>query len=121
VDEYGYGFRSPALLVSPYAKRGHIDGTQLDFTSPLKFIENNWGIPPLAERDRAANDITSAFDFSASPRDAALLGSTRAPTGLPVTRTSVVYLAYGSAVVLLALFITIAARRGRRLPREVVT
>ena len=62
VDEYGYGFRSPALLVSPYAKQGHIDRTQLDFTSPLKFIENNWGIPPLAERDRAANDITSAFD-----------------------------------------------------------
>ena len=33
VDEYGYGFRAPALLVAPYARRGYVDSTTLDFTS----------------------------------------------------------------------------------------
>ena len=28
-----------ALLISPYARRGYIDNTQLDHTSNLKFIE----------------------------------------------------------------------------------
>ena len=42
VDKYGYGFRAPALLVSPYAKKGEVNHTTIDFTSQLKFIENNW-------------------------------------------------------------------------------
>ena len=46
VDAYGYGLRVAALMVSPYAKEGHIDHTQLDFTSILKFIETNWGVAP---------------------------------------------------------------------------
>ena len=57
VDRYGYGFRAPALLVSAYARRGHVDHTQLDFTSILKFIEENWNLKPLAARDAAANSL----------------------------------------------------------------
>jgi len=113
VDRYGYGFRVPALLVSPYAKEGHVDHTTLDFTSQLKFIENNWGVPPLAERDAAANDITSAFDFSADPREGALLGFTRAPTELPPTRTGAVYASYGVALLVLPVLLALAARRRR--------
>ena len=48
VDKYGYGPRIPVLLISPYAKTGYIDHTVLDFTSMLKFIEQNWNIAPLA-------------------------------------------------------------------------
>ena len=77
VDEYGYGFRVPALLVSPYARKGHIDHTQLDHTSILKFIESNWDIPALAERDARANNFLSAFDFSSPPRDAVFVTSIR--------------------------------------------
>ena len=51
VDRHGYGFRVPALLVSPYAKRGVVDNTTLDFTSILRFIEDNWDLKPLATRD----------------------------------------------------------------------
>ena len=68
IDEFGYGFRVPALLVSAYARRGHVDHTTLDFTSVLAFIEENWDIAPLAQRDAAANSILSAFDFSSGPR-----------------------------------------------------
>ena len=52
VDRYGYGFRVPALLVSPYAKRGTIDHATLDFTSILRFIEDNWRLAPLASATR---------------------------------------------------------------------
>jgi hypothetical protein len=57
VDEYGYGFRVPGLLVSLMRSRGYVDHTEYDFTSLLKFIEENWGVPPLAERDARANSI----------------------------------------------------------------
>jgi phospholipase C len=111
VDAYGYGFRSPALLVSPYARRGHVDHTTLDFTSELKFIENNWGVAPLAERDRAANDITSAFDFSAGPREPVILDDSRTITEIPAVRARTVYLAYGSAVLALPVLVVVALRR----------
>jgi phospholipase C len=99
-------------LVSPYAKRGHVDSTELDFTSELKFIENNWNVDPLAQRDAAANDITSAFDFKSPPREARLLGTTRAPDTPPNTRTGAVYACYG-AVLLLPGLIAVADRRRR--------
>jgi phospholipase C len=41
VDDFGYGFRTAAQLVSPYAKKGYIDSETHDFTSILKFIEDN--------------------------------------------------------------------------------
>jgi len=68
VDEDGYGFRVPAIIVSPYAKRGFIDSTIYDHTSILKFIEWLFGLPPLAERDAKANNILNALDFSQRPR-----------------------------------------------------
>jgi phospholipase C len=68
VDKFGYGFRVPALLISPFARRGHVDSTVLDYTSILKFIEENWGLPHLAERDRKASSFASGFDFSKGPR-----------------------------------------------------
>ncbi len=77
VDRYGYGFRVPALLVSPYAKRGSIDHATLDFTSILRFIEDNWSLAPLARRDADASSIASAFDFAAAPRGAAFVSADR--------------------------------------------
>jgi phospholipase C len=117
VDQYGYGFRSPGLLVSPYARKGHVDHTTLDFTSELKFIENNWGVAPLAPRDAAANDITSAFNFHAAPRDARLLGTSREPPVPHSNASSVVYLCYGMAVLVLSVLLATAGLRHRRFPR----
>jgi acid phosphatase len=63
VDRWGPGTRIPAVIVSRYAKRGHVDHTQYDTTSILKFIERRWGLAPLGSRDAAVNDLTNAFDF----------------------------------------------------------
>jgi len=63
-DRWGPGTRVPAIIVSPYAKRGHVDHTRYDTTSILKFIETRWRLRPLGTRDAAANDLTNAFDFT---------------------------------------------------------
>jgi phospholipase C len=101
VDEYGYGMRVPALLVSAYARHGYIDHTTLDFTSALKFIEENWGLSPLAERDAQAQSIAGAFDFSQPPRPAVIIpfGQTE-QTPKPQPHRNVIYGAYGFALVL---------------------
>jgi len=67
VDQFGYGFRVPLLVLSPYAKQGFVDHTLNDHTSILKFIETLFSLSPLAERDAKANDLMEAFDFSQSP------------------------------------------------------
>ena len=69
VDKYGYGFRVPLILISPYAKKGHVDHTAADHTSLLKFIETNFQLAPLAQRDAGADGLKSAFTFSSSPGD----------------------------------------------------
>jgi phospholipase C len=104
VDEFGYGMRVPAFMVSPYAKQGHIDSTVLDFTSVLKFIEENWNIEPLAERDGNANSFMSAFDFSQPPREPVFIPFERVVKEERVEpRRAVIYAAYGGALVLAVL------------------
>ena len=68
MDRFGYGFRVPFLVISPYALQGVVDHHFGDFSSVLKFIEDNWGLPPLNSRDRAATDLSYDFDFTQQPR-----------------------------------------------------
>jgi phospholipase C len=58
------GFRVPALLISPFARRGHVDHTVFDHASILKLIEWRFGLPPLSARDRYAANPAVALDFS---------------------------------------------------------
>ena len=106
VDEFGYGFRVPAIMVGPYVKRGHIDSTIFDFTSILKFIENNWDLEPLTKRDANANSLVSAFDFSIAPREPVFIPFERViPEERIEPRRYVIYAAYGGALLLCALLI----------------
>jgi phospholipase C len=69
VDDFGFGMRVPLLTISPYAKRGAIDGTVGEFSSVLRFIEDNWGLTQLTERDRSARNLSYNFDFTEAPRE----------------------------------------------------
>jgi phospholipase C len=109
VDDYGYGFRVPALLVSAYARRGYVDSTELDYTSILKFIEENWGLEPLAERDAKANSMANAFDFSQTPSEPALVSPERGTEQAVKPRRAVIYGAYSAALVVPLLVIAWAA------------
>jgi phospholipase C len=73
VDMMGFGIRVPMLVISPYAKTGFVDHTEGEFSSVLRFIEDNWRLSQLTDRDRAADNLTQAFDFSQAPRPPAPL------------------------------------------------
>jgi len=63
-DRWGPGTRIPAIVVSPYAKRGYVDKTPYDTTSILKFITRRFGLEPLPGVRPNAGDLTNAFDLS---------------------------------------------------------
>jgi phospholipase C len=62
-----YGFRVPAVLVSPYARPDYVCGEVLDHTSVLKLVEEKWNLPPLTARDAAAVSPLSALDLTGPP------------------------------------------------------
>jgi phospholipase C len=95
----GRGFRVPALLVSPYARRGHVDSTVLETASIPRFIEDNWDLEPLGARDRDANGLAQAFDFSQSPREPAIVSAAIGQGEEPEPRRWAIYLAYGGAAI----------------------
>jgi phospholipase C len=77
VDLFGLGFRVPLILISPYARRGLVDSRTEEFSSVLRFIEDDFGLPHLTKRDANTPDMSADFDFSQRPR---------APDPLPVRR-----------------------------------
>jgi phospholipase C len=68
--------RVPAIIVSPWAKRYHVDHTQYDTTSILRFITRRFKLPKLpglterdialkANRGKPMGDLTGALALSA--------------------------------------------------------
>jgi phospholipase C len=114
VDSHGYGMRVPALLVSPYARPGHINSDVLDYTSALAFIERNWKLAPLASRDAAATPIGAAFDFDSGPRAADVRFNEPAVVSAPAVSVTVVYWCYGAVFCLVAGLVVFAVIRSRR-------
>jgi phospholipase C len=72
VDEYGFGTRTPALLVSPWARTGLVDHHVASTASILKLIETRFGLAPLNHRDRNAYDLSGAFDWGQRIRELSL-------------------------------------------------
>jgi len=62
-----YGFRVPAVIVSPYARPDFVLSEVLDHTSVLKLIEEKWNLPALTHRDAAAVSPLGALDLTAPP------------------------------------------------------
>jgi phospholipase C len=88
VDGLGYGLRVPALVISPYAKRGYIDHQTLSFDAYLKFIEDDFlgrarldpktdgrpdPRPTVRETVPQLGNLVNDFDFSQTPRPGLLL------------------------------------------------
>ena len=82
VDQNGYGLRVPALVISPYARRGYIDHQTLSFDAYLKFIEDDFLAsqrldprtdgrpdprPDVREDAPQLGNIAQDFDFSQPP------------------------------------------------------
>jgi phospholipase C len=90
VDQNGYGLRVPAIVISPYARRGYVDHQTLSFDAYVKFIEDDFlhgqrldpatdgrpdPRPDVRENAKTLGNLVSDFNFNQSPR---------APTPLPV-------------------------------------
>ena len=79
VDEFGLGFRVPALMVSPWAKSGYIAHTQHDHLSILSFIEQRFGLPLLSTRQPTISVFDETFQFDLPPRDVSVFSATTIP------------------------------------------
>lgn len=62
-----YGFRVPAVLVSPRARPDFVSSTVFDHTSALKLIEEKWNLPALTRRDAAATAPWEMLDLDGPP------------------------------------------------------
>jgi phospholipase C len=60
LDFFGDGTRIPAIVVSPHATGGYISHKYTDHVSILKFVERNWGLPPVSKnsRDNLPNPVS---------------------------------------------------------------
>ena len=68
IDHVEVGLRVPLLVISPYAKRGYLDDAVGEFSSPLRFVADNWGLPHLTNRIRRSHNFEHVFDFEKPPR-----------------------------------------------------
>jgi phospholipase C len=88
VDANGYGMRVPALVISPYAKKGYIDSQTLSFDAYLKLIEDRFmqgqrldpktdgrpdPRPTVRENVKQLGNLAKDFDFNQVPRKPLIL------------------------------------------------
>jgi phospholipase C len=94
VDGNGYGLRVPAMVISPYAKKGYIDSQTLSHDAFLKFIEDDFlggarldpatdgrpdPRPTVRETVPELGNLVKDFDFNQSPRKPLILPLNPAP------------------------------------------
>ncbi len=88
IDGAGYGFRVPAIVISPYARRHYIDHQQLSFDAYAKFIEDDFlggqrldprtdgrpdSRPDIREDAPGLGDLRKDFNFNQKPRPPLIL------------------------------------------------
>ena len=88
VDSQGYGLRVPALVISPYARRGFIDHQTLSQDAYLKFIEDDFlggaridpktdgrpdSRPNVRENQPILGNLTQDFNFNQKPNPPLIL------------------------------------------------
>ena len=78
-NQGGLGFRVPMIIVSPYVK-AHVEHTQYEFGSILKYIEDNWDLGSLGTTDQRATSIGNVFNYSQKPRKFKVI-----PAALPLS------------------------------------
>jgi phospholipase C len=55
------------VIVSPFARPGHVSSEIFDHTSVLKLVEEKWNLPALTARDAAARSPLGMLDLTGPP------------------------------------------------------
>jgi hypothetical protein len=55
------------IIISPYAKPGYTDNNVASMSSPLAYIEHNFGLSPLSSADQTAYDYSNSFNYTQTP------------------------------------------------------
>ncbi|MBZ5694052.1 MAG: alkaline phosphatase family protein [Acidobacteriia bacterium] len=71
----GFGPRLPLLVVSPYARANYVDHRVTDFSSVVRFIEDNWNLGRIGNgsTDATAGKLDGLFNFDDSDGRALIL------------------------------------------------
>ncbi len=85
-DYTRYGFRVPAVVVSPFAKKDYVSHVVHDHTSILSLVEHKWNLPALSNRDAAADNLLDCLDLTGPPAflTPPKLPAPKNPTGAPI-------------------------------------
>jgi phospholipase C len=68
IDNMGYGFRVPLIIVSPYVKHGYISEKLHEPSGFLTYMEETFTLPNLGQRDVKADDFADCFDYTQTPQ-----------------------------------------------------
>jgi phospholipase C len=88
-DFTGLGFRTPLIVVSPYAKSGYISHNVTEFSSFVTTVEDYYGLPRLGglARDSSSSNLFDAFNMSQTPSPPQPLTPRSCPTRTKPTAT----------------------------------
>ncbi|MFZ0547809.1 MAG: alkaline phosphatase family protein [Candidatus Promineifilaceae bacterium] len=76
---FRYGYRIPAIVVSPFARPGYVSHLLNSNISLMRFVEAIFDLPPLTERDANANTMLDCFDFYQEPLEPITLTPRQCP------------------------------------------
>lgn len=81
----GFGFRVPAIIVSPYSKPGHIDSTLYSFTSMIRLTEKLLDLPNIGFLDgpqSPVGDMINSIDLNQKPLSPLVLKERKCPSSV---------------------------------------
>jgi phospholipase C len=79
LDAFGAGIRVPLLIISPFVKPGTVYSKFGTFDSLIAFVEANWRLGTLTERDTKANNLMDTFHFTMDPAPPLVMPMQKAP------------------------------------------
>lgn len=62
-----YGFRVPAIVISPYARPGYVDHTEYNFASLPRFVERVFHLRATGAMDAESSGLFRSFNFQQRP------------------------------------------------------
>ena len=110
------GLRVPTLLISPYARAGYVDPSQLDTASIPAYIEHVFGLKQLSTNEATAGSIATAVNVDQTPIVPVIGPANGSAPAIARPSVGIVYVLYLGAFLGACLLVALALARQRRSP-----